>query len=56
MAGKRTARILKNVGEEVKNDPPDILRKTRRKKGAKAAEKQRRAIILSKARERGAKV
>ena len=52
----RTARILENVGVELKNRPPRILEKTRRKKGAKAAEKQRVAILFNKARRRGAKV
>ena len=52
----RTAHILKNVGKEIKNNPPRILEKTRRRKGAKAAEEQRVAILLSKARERGARV
>lgn len=52
----RTARILESVGTELKNRPPRILEKTRRKKGAKAAERQRVAILLNKARRRGAKV
>ena len=52
----RTARILENVGEELKNNPPSILEKTRRKKGAEAAEKQRVAILLNKARKRGARI
>jgi len=52
----RTARILENVGKELKNNPPSILEKTRRRRGAKAAERQRVAILLSKARKRGARV
>ena len=52
----RTARILENVGKELKNNPPSILKSTRRKSGAKAAEKQRVAILLSKARKRGARI
>lgn len=52
----RTARILESVGVELKNKPPHILEKTRRKKGAKAAESQRVAILLNKARRRGARV
>ncbi len=50
----RTAHILKDVGGELKDNPPSILEKTRRKKGVKRAEAQRVAILLSKARKRGA--
>lgn len=58
MPGSKTrkSRILSNVGEELKENPPSILAKTRRKKGAKAAEKQRRAILLDKSRRRGARI
>ena len=52
----RSARILSAIGREMKDNPPDILAKTRRKKGAAQAEKQRRAILLSKARRAGAAV
>lgn len=52
----RTARILANVGSELKLNPPGILAKTRRKKGKDAAAEQRVAILLSKARKRGANV
>ena len=52
----RTSRILSGIGEELKENPPSILAKTRKKKGAKAAEKQRKAILLSKAREAGAHI
>ncbi len=52
----RTAHILASVGKELKDNPPSILDKTRRRRGAKAAEKQRVAILLSKARERGARI
>ncbi|KKM78336.1 hypothetical protein LCGC14_1360950 [marine sediment metagenome] len=55
MAGK-TKRILKSVGKELKKNPPSILAKTRRKKGKAVASKQRVAILLSKARKRGAKI
>lgn len=48
----RTAHILASVGKELKDNPPSILKKTHRKKGAKAAEKQRVAILLSKAHKR----
>jgi hypothetical protein len=48
--------ILQNVGSELKENPPRVLAKTRKKKGKKAANKQRVAILLSKARARGAKI
>lgn len=46
----RHSHILSRIGHELKENPPSILSKTRRKKGKKAAEKQRVAILLSKAR------
>lgn len=49
----RLQRVLADVGHEIKHNPPKILGHTRRKFGAKRAEKQRRAILLSKARNRG---
>lgn len=52
----KTKRILSSVGKELKKNPPKILAKTRRKKGVKAAKKQRVAILLSKARKRGARI
>lgn len=52
----KTKRILSSVGKELKKNPPSILAKTRRKSGKKRAEKQRRAILLSKARKRGARI
>lgn len=52
----RTARILANVGNELKKNPPKILSKTRRRSGKDAAEKQRVAILLNKARKRGADI
>lgn len=54
MAERKT--ILGRVGEELKKNPPAILAKTRRKSGAKRAEAQRRAILLSKARKAGARI
>jgi len=53
-AGKKG--ILERVGHELKTNPPAILAKTRRKSGAKRANKQRVAILLSKARRAGANV
>ena len=48
--------ILSRIGKEIKENPPKVLEKTRRKKGKKAAEKQRVAILLSKARKAGASI
>lgn len=48
--------ILRAVGRELKTNPPAVLARTRRKRGRKAAEKQRVAILLAKARKRGARV
>ena len=53
---KQDRRILQEVGHELKTRPPRVLAKTRRKKGAKASERQRKAILLSKARSKGARV
>jgi hypothetical protein len=55
MAGTKDRAILESVGHELKANPPRALAKTRRKKGAKAANKQRVAILLSKARSKGAR-
>ena len=52
----KTKAILKNVGDELKSNPPKVLAKTRRKSGAKRANKQRVAILLSKARRAGANI
>jgi len=52
----RKARLLSGIGKELKKNPPAILEKTRKKKGAKAANKQRVAILLSKARAKGADI
>lgn len=41
---------LEAAGHELKTNPPSVLSKTRKKKGAKAANKQRVAIMFSKAR------
>lgn len=53
---KRSSRILHGMAKEMKENPPSILAKTRKKKGKVAAEKQRTAILLSKARKAGANV
>lgn len=52
----RSAQILRAVGDELKTNPPSVLAKTRRARGLKAAEAQRRAILLSKARAAGARI
>lgn len=48
--------ILESVGKELKDRPPRILKQTRRKKGKKQADRQRVAILLSKARKAGARI
>lgn len=52
----KTKDILQSVGRELKANPPRIVRKTARKFGRDRAEKQRVAILLSKARKRGAQI
>jgi hypothetical protein len=46
---------LKAAGQEMKENPPAILARTRSKFGAARAEKQRRAILMSKAGSSGVK-
>ncbi len=52
----KTADALENAGHEIKVNPPKILARTKSKFGAARAERQRRAILLSKARSAGAKI
>lgn len=47
---------VKAAFHEVYMDEPEIVGKTRAKKGEKAAQKQKVAISLSKARAAGAKI
>ena len=47
---------LDAIGKEMKNNPPSVLRATRRKFGVERSEKQRVAILLSKARQAGVKI
>ena len=54
--GDKTERVMRSVAKEMHKNPPRILAKTKAKKGKARAEKQRKAILLSKARSRGAKV
>lgn len=52
----RSISIIESVGHEMKVNPPKILAHTRAKFGAKRAEEQRVAILLNKARRRGARI
>lgn len=52
MPHNRSARILSNVGEELKQNPPKAMQG----KSGKKRESIRRAILLSKARRKGASV
>ena len=57
MAGSsRTARILDSVGSELKKNPPKAVRRAKRKEGKAKAKKVRVAILLDKARRRGANI
>ncbi len=47
---------LSAIGSEMKANPPAILNATRRKFGVARAEKQRKAILLSKGRAAGVKI
>lgn len=51
-----TQGILQSVGSELKSNPPAIVKSTRQKYGASRALAQSRAILLSKARKRGASI
>ena len=53
---KYSETVLEGVGHEMKVNPPKILAHTREKFGAKRAEEQRKAILLNKARKRGARI
>lgn len=44
---------VKKAGHEMKVNPPAILAKTKKKKGKAASQKQKIAIMLSKARKQG---
>jgi hypothetical protein len=52
----KNRKILHKVGAELRDNPPRIVEKTRREKGPEAAEKQRKAILISKARRAGARI
>ena len=51
-----TQTILHEVGLEMKANPPKIVMHTRAKYGKEAAEKQQVAILLNKARRKGARI
>lgn len=49
--GKRPPKMaIESAANEMKENPPAILSKTRRKKGKKASQKQAVAIMFNKAR------
>ena len=52
----KTKSILEQVGHELKVDEPRVVSLTRKKFGGDRALKQKRAILLSKARHMGAKI
>ena len=52
----RTQKILQSVGHELKENEPRIVKHTRRKYGPKRAREQKTAILLKKARKRGARI
>lgn len=56
MVDAKTRRVLSAVGTELKENPPAIVQQTARKFGRERAAKQRTAILLSKARSRGARI
>jgi hypothetical protein len=52
----KTKKKVRAAFREVHRKEPKVVKKTRRKKGAKAARKQKVAIALAKARRRGARI
>jgi len=54
--GVKTQAKIEAAGHEIKENPPKILVHTRKKFGKKRAEKQKVAIMLSKARQMGAQI
>lgn len=51
-----TMMVLHEVGSELKQNEPMIVRHTRAKYGKAAADAQLKAILLDKARKRGARI
>jgi len=56
MKGYKSKSIVKRMFDEVHSNTPRAVKRTARKKGKAAAEKQRVAIALSKARRAGANI
>jgi hypothetical protein len=56
MGKDKTSSILESVGHELKVNPPKVLQSTEHKFGIARAKRQKRAILLSKARKTGANV
>jgi hypothetical protein len=56
MRKPKSRRILQSVGHELKHDEPSIVGHTRRKFGPERAKRQKTAILLSKSRDRGARI
>lgn len=54
--GPKTQRRVDAAFREVSRNEPEAVKETRRTKGDAAAESQRRAIALRKARRRGARI
>jgi len=52
----KTKRVLEEVGHELKENEPSAVAKTRAKFGPARAARQKTAILLSKARSRGARI
>ena len=52
----KTQKVLQRVGHELKVDEPEIVGHTRRKYGPARASKQKKAILLEKARKAGARI
>jgi len=52
----KTRKLLKQAFSEVKHNVPDVVKRTARKKGKAAAKRQMKAIALSKARRKGARI
>jgi len=56
MGDSKTKDVLEDVGKELKQNEPAVVTSTRRKFGPVRAEKQREAIMFSKAKKLGASV
>lgn len=51
----KSKKALSKIGKELKENEPKVVARTRQKKGKKAAQAQKTAILLSKARKAGVK-